>query len=59
MQVRAFERYIHLTNEFNFCNVHGIVNTSGLLQSKWSPTFYYNIKYIESINKLGKKQFCI
>ena len=25
---------IHLRNEFNFWNVHGIMNTSGLLQSK-------------------------
>ena len=25
--------YIHLRNEFNFWNVHGIMNTSGLLQS--------------------------
>ena len=26
-----------LRNEFNFWNVHGIMNTSGLVQSKWSP----------------------
>ena len=26
-----------LRNEFNFWNVHGMMNTSGLLQSKWSP----------------------
>ena len=25
---------IYLRNEFNFWNVHGIMNTSGLLQSK-------------------------
>ena len=25
---------VHLRNEFNFWNVHGIMNTSGLLQSK-------------------------
>ena len=25
---------IHLRNEFNFWNVHGIMNTSGLFQSK-------------------------
>ena len=24
----------HLRNEFNFWNVHGIMNTSGLVQSK-------------------------
>ena len=24
----------YLSNEFNFWNVHGIMNTSGLLQSK-------------------------
>ena len=29
--------YIHLRNEFNFWNVHGIMNISGLLQSKLSP----------------------
>ena len=27
----------HLRNEFDFWKVHGILNTSGLLQSKWSP----------------------
>ena len=27
-----------LRNEFNFWNVHGIVHTSGHVQSKWSPT---------------------
>ena len=27
----------HLRNEFNFWNVHEIMNTSGLVQSKWSP----------------------
>ena len=27
----------HLRNEFDFWNVHGIMNTSGLLQNKWSP----------------------
>ena len=25
---------LHLRNEFDFWNVHGIMNTSGLLQSK-------------------------
>ena len=29
--------WVYLRNEFNFWNVHGIMNTSGLLQSKWSP----------------------
>ena len=28
------KRYVHLRNEFNFWNVHGIMNTSDLLQSK-------------------------
>ena len=28
---------IYLRNEFNLWNVHWIMNTSGLLQSKWSP----------------------
>ena len=27
----------YLRNEFTFWNVKGIMNTSGLLQSKWSP----------------------
>ena len=27
----------HLRNEFDFWKVHEIMNTSGLLQSKWSP----------------------
>ena len=29
-----WEDWIQLRNEFNFCKVHGIMNTSGLLQSK-------------------------
>ena len=33
----GFKRFDHLRNEFNFWNVHGIMNTSGLVQSKWSP----------------------
>ena len=28
---------MYLRNEFDFWNVHGIMNTSGLLQSKLSP----------------------
>ena len=28
---------LYLRNEFDFWKVHGIMNTSGLLQSKWSP----------------------
>ena len=27
---------INLRNDLDFLNVHGIMNTSGLLQSKWS-----------------------
>ena len=27
----------YLRNEFDFWKVHGIMNNSGLLQSKWSP----------------------
>ena len=30
-------RIFHLANEFDFWNVHGIMNTLGLLQNKWSP----------------------
>ena len=29
---------VHLRNKFNFWSVHEIMNISGLLQSKWSPT---------------------
>ena len=28
---------IHLRNEFDFWSVHGNMNTSGLLESEWSP----------------------
>ena len=28
---------VYLRNEFNFWNVHGIMNTSGLVQSKCNP----------------------
>ena len=28
---------VYIRNEFNFWNVHGIMNTSGLVQSKLSP----------------------
>ena len=30
----------HLRNEFNFWNVHGMMNTLGLLQSKFSPKVF-------------------
>ena len=29
-----FKLDVHLRNEFNFWNVHGIMNISGLVQSK-------------------------
>ena len=32
---REFSKYLRA--EFDFWNVYGIINTSGLLQSKWSP----------------------
>ena len=35
----------YLRNEFNFCNVHGIMNTSGLLQSKRSLNFERDPNY--------------
>ena len=31
------DRKVHVRNEFNFWNVHGIMNTLGLVQSKQSP----------------------
>ena len=38
---------VHLRNEFDFCKVHGIKNTSGLLQSKLTCTvnFARYLKY--------------
>ena len=29
--------FYHLRNEFDFWNIYGIMNTSGLLHSNWSP----------------------
>ena len=41
----------HLRNEFNFWNVHRIMNTSDLLQSKWSPKgFTLTLQETRSIN---------
>ena len=40
---------VYLRNEFNFSNVHENVNTSGLLQSKWSIHNSMNIPKIEFI----------
>ena len=41
----------HLRNEFNFWNVHGIMNTSGLVQSKWSPKgFTFTLQETRSIH---------
>ena len=33
----SFDERVDLRNELDFLNVHGIKNTSDLLQSKWSP----------------------
>ena len=46
----VFYSWVHLRNEFNFWDVHGIMNTSGLLQSKWSP------KLLKSPQKQTNKQ---
>ena len=32
---------VHLRNEFDIWNVHVIMNTSGLMQSKWNPGFAF------------------
>ena len=37
--------YVLLRNEFNFWNVHGIMNTSGLLQSRLHVNFARDRKY--------------
>ena len=39
---------VYLRNEFDFWNVYGIMNTSGLLQSKWSP-IHVNLQETRSI----------
>ena len=36
MQLKKVQIF-YLRNEFDFWNVHGIMNISGLLQNKWSP----------------------
>ena len=36
MQIFSEYNCEYLRNEFNFWNVHGVINTLGLLQSKWS-----------------------
>ena len=54
--VQITEKRVLLRNEFNFRNVRGIMNTSGLLQSNIDEqtkklnlllifTFYYELKY--------------
>ena len=39
---------MHLRNELDFRNVHGIINTSGLLQSKWSPSSVFMLTLQET-----------
>ena len=42
---------MQLRNEFDFWKVHGIMNTSGLLQSKWSPKgFMLTLEETQSIH---------
>ena len=52
---------IHLRNEFNFWNVHGIMNTSGLLHSKliqkgFTSTLQENQSIHDSMN-IPKTEF--
>ena len=44
----SFGKRIYLRNEFNFWNVHGIINTSGLLQSGFTLT----LQKIQKLNLL-------
>ena len=37
-----------LRNEFYFWNVHGTMNTSGLLQSKWNPMGFFTLTLQET-----------
>ena len=46
-----FRALNHLRNELNFWNVHGIMNTLGLLKSKWSPKcFTLTLQETQSIH---------
>ena len=38
--------HLYFRNEFDFWNVHGIMNTSGLLQSKLGPKPAINQMYV-------------
>ena len=41
----------YLRNEFDFGKIHGIMNTSGLLQSKWSlKGFMLTLRETQSIH---------
>ena len=48
----VFPDHTHLRNEFNFWNVHGIMNTLGLLQ-KYKPT----LQETKSILNRSKHEF--
>ena len=52
----CFSLHTHLRNEFNFWKVHGIINSSGLLQSKWTLTLQENRSIHDSMN-LPKIEF--
>ena len=49
--VTQLSYFVHLRNEFDFWKVHGIMNTSGHLKSKWSPKgFTLTLKDDQSIH---------
>ena len=47
-QVSYLVHFIYWRNKFNFWSVHGIINTLGLLKSKWSPIGAWNHEHIGS-----------
>ena len=50
MESLRFYLWNYLRNELNFWNVHRVMNTSGLLQSKWTPKgFTLTLQEIRSI----------
>ena len=48
---------VHVRNDFEFWNIHGIMNTFGLLQSKWSPKGFTLTLQETGSNKFNKLHF--
>ena len=52
-----FEKSVVLRNEFNFCKVHGIMNTLGLLESKGFMLILQETRSIHDSMNLPKIEF--